>query len=91
MNRGTPPDNTNPATTERWTFRGIATVPPGRTAAEQRSRHAEGRAGGEEERFARTEQVGRQPLGVAHAARRVERVVGGRHRRQVERKADVAD
>ena len=32
-NRGSAPDSTSPATTERWTLRGIATVPPGGTAA----------------------------------------------------------
>jgi hypothetical protein len=50
----------------------------------QRGGHAERRTRCEEERFLRSDQVGRQCLRIADAAGGMERVVGGRHARQVE-------
>ena len=89
MNRGRAPDSTSPATTERWMLRGIAIGRARRHGRHERRRHAERRTRGEEKRFPSSDQVGRERLRVADAARGMERIVGGRHARQVEREATI--
>ena len=59
----------------------------GRHGRKHGGRDTERGPGGEKKRCLRADQIARQLLSIAHAARRVERVIGGRHAWQIERQA----
>ena len=91
MNRGRAPDSTSPATTERWMLRGRATVAPGGTAAKSAVATPSVEPAARKNVSCAPNRSAASCLRIADAAGGVERVVGGRHGRQVEREARLAD